>query len=218
MRDISFQADTGERIVIAGKNGCGKSTLLQILAGVLRMDRGSLSYFGQDPLADRKAFQSLCGYVPQENPLMEELSVLDNLRLWGYRTKKPDLAVVEQFGLESMMHTRVEHLSGGMKRRVSLACATLSHPRVLFLDEPTNALDISYREGMRQWLDLYRSRGGIVVMTSHDRTEIEQADRCLYMSDGFLYEVTATDLDLSKLLTLTREELDEKYRLSVAGS
>ena len=82
LTDISFQVECGECVAVVGKNGCGKSTLLQIMAGILRADGGSIRYFGQDTGKDKKAFRKYCGYVPQDNPLMEELTVKDNLKLW----------------------------------------------------------------------------------------------------------------------------------------
>ena len=209
MEDICFQAATGERVVIVGKNGCGKSTLLQILAGAIRPDAGEIWYFHEEPLKKRKLFQTCCGYVPQENPLMEDLSVLDNLRLWGFRKSRPDPVILQQFGLEELLNRNVELLSGGMKRRVSIACAAIAHPPVMLLDEPTTALDICYREEIRQWMNLYQKRGGIIVMTTHEESEIMDAQHCLVMNAGRLYEVADADRNMRHILEMTREELDD---------
>lgn len=205
LKDISFHGVPGERIVIVGRNGCGKSTLLQILAGVLKPDEGDLIYDGHHPLRDQKQFPAKCGYVPQENPLMEELSVLDNLRLWGYRKRQPDQALLEQFGLRDILRERVERLSGGMKRRVSIACAAIPHPPIMLLDEPTTALDIFYRDEIEQWMELYQSRGGVVVMTTHEETEIMQATQCLVMSGGSLYEMAQNERNMENILRMTQE-------------
>lgn len=200
LKDISFQGARGERIVIVGLNGCGKSTLLQILAGVMKADSGELYYDDQNPYKNRQLFRKKCGYVPQENPLMEDLTVLDNLRLWGYRKRKPDHVLLEQFGLEELLGQKVEQLSGGMKRRVSIACAAIPHPPIMLLDEPTTALDIFYRDELEQWMKLYQSRGGVIVMTTHEEAEIASADRCLVMKDGFLTELTASERDMKAVL------------------
>ena len=85
LEDVSFQANCGERVAIIGRNGCGKTTLMQILAGILKPNEGRLRYFGKNPQSKKEYFRKYCGYVPQELPLMEELSVRDNLRLWGDR-------------------------------------------------------------------------------------------------------------------------------------
>ena len=96
LEHISFRADCGECVAIVGRNGCGKTTLMQILSGVIRPDEGGLRYFGKDPLSKMKYFQKFCGYVPQELPLMEELSVKDNLRLWGVGTRKEDQELIRE--------------------------------------------------------------------------------------------------------------------------
>ena len=82
LQGISLNAERGECIGIVGPNGCGKSTLLSVMAGVLKPLSGRLYYYGKNALENRVVFQKMTGYVPQENPLMPELSVYDNLRLW----------------------------------------------------------------------------------------------------------------------------------------
>jgi ABC-2 type transport system ATP-binding protein len=208
LSDINLRADTGEWVVIAGRNGCGKSTLLQILAGALPPSGGELRYLGEDPLKKPKLFRQLCGYVPQQDPLMEELTVLDNLRLWGYRKRRPDPALLEQFGLSELLKQRVDTLSGGMKRRVSFACAAIVHPQLLLLDEPTGALDICYRDELHRWMGQYVERGGTILMTSHDQQEIMEAGRCMVMNQGKLYELSDADRSMRRILELTKEELE----------
>ena len=199
LRDISFQVKCGECVAVVGRNGCGKSTLLQIMAGILKADEGSIRYFGQDTGKGKKVFRKYCGYVPQENPLMEDLTVKDNLSLWGAGRNAASEKVIEQFGLGEIMHMPVENLSGGMKRRLSIACALLEWPPVLLLDEPTTALDIYYQENVRQWMGQYREMNGIIVMTTHDEKEILAADRCLIMKDGVMTELEGKDIDLQKI-------------------
>lgn len=206
LKDVSFCAMPGECVVFVGRNGCGKSTLLQILAGALRPDSGDITCFGDQPLRRRALFRKYCGYVPQENPLMEELTVLDNLRLWGFRKSHPDVVILQQFGLEDLLNRNVESLSGGMKRRVSIACAAMMHPPVMLLDEPTNALDICYREEFYQWLSLYQQYGGIVLMTTHEESEIMNAQRCMVMNNGRLFELKDTERNMKSILNLTEEE------------
>lgn len=205
LQDVSLTAAAGEMLVIVGRNGCGKSTLLKILAGAITPDSGELNYFGQNPLKDKRVFRERCGYVPQENPLMEELSVIDNLRLWGYDRRHPDNVLLEQFELSDILKTKVSKLSGGMKRRVSLACGVIEHPNVLILDEPTAALDIYYRDEMLQWLKKYQSNSGIVIMTTHEESEIMDADRCYLMNNGELIEIHDSERSMEKILMHTKE-------------
>lgn len=187
LTDISFCAKTGECIAIVGKNGCGKSTLLQILSGVTKTDAGTIRYFGQDGTS-QKVIRSFCGYVPQENPLMDELSVRDNLRLWQGKDKRLTDSVVAEFRLEEIMRQKVKTLSGGMKRRLAIACALLKMPPIMIMDEPTTALDLYFKDSIEQWMKQYQSANGTIIMTTHDEAEIANADRCLIMQDGMLHE------------------------------
>jgi heme ABC exporter, ATP-binding protein CcmA len=199
LQDISFQVRCGECVAVVGKNGCGKSTLLQIMAGILKADGGNIRYFGQDTRKNKKIFRKYCGYVPQENPLMEELSVKDNLKLWGAGKNASSEKVIQQFQLEEILPVPVEKLSGGMKRRLSIACALLEWPPILLLDEPTTAIDIYYQENVRQWMGEYRKMNGIIVMTTHDEKEILTADRCLVMNDGKMLELDGDDIRMQKI-------------------
>lgn len=199
LNDISFQVKSGECVAIVGKNGCGKSTLLQIMAGVLRTDHGQVRYFGKDALADKRVVRQYCGYVPQDNPLMEELTVRDNLKLWAGKSKEIQQKVIEQFQLEEIMKQQVAKLSGGMKRRLGIACAMLPWPPVLLLDEPTSALDIYYKESILQWIRQYQKMNGIVVMTTHDEKEILSADRCLVMREGTMLELDRAEISMERI-------------------
>ena len=199
LQDISFRVECGECVAVVGRNGCGKSTLLQIMAGILKSDGGSIRYFGQDTGKNKKAFRKYCGYVPQENPLMEELSVRDNLKLWGAGKNAASEKVIRQFQLEEILPVPVEKLSGGMKRRLSIACALLEWPPVLLLDEPTTALDIYYQETVRQWMGEYQKMNGIIVMTTHEEQEILMADRCLVMNDRKMLELVEDDICMQKI-------------------
>lgn len=199
LKDISFHVDCGQCVAIVGKNGCGKSTLLQIMAGVLKADHGEIHYFGKDAGKDKKIIRQYCGYVPQDNPLMEELSVRDNLKLWAGSNKDMQEKVIEQFELEGIMKQQVSKLSGGMKRRLSIACAMQQWPPVLLLDEPTSALDIYYKKSILQWIRQYQKMNGMVVMTTHDEMEILSADRCLVMEDGNIHELTGDEIQMERI-------------------
>lgn len=187
--NISFYADKKEQVAIVGKNGCGKSTLMRIMAGILKPDAGQMQYFGQDVRKNARLFQKYCGYVPQDNPLMEELSVRDNLKLWGGIRNAQTQELLKQFQLDEMLKMPVEKLSGGMKRRVSIVCAMLGYPPVMLMDEPTTALDLFYKESIHNWMRQYMEDEGIIIMTTHDEQEIIASDRCYVMKDGSLTEL-----------------------------
>ena len=83
LKDINFEVKPGERVVIVGKNGSGKTTLLRIMTGIIKADTGEIQYFNEKVQSNGKVFRKYCGYVPQENPLIDELTVSDNLKLWS---------------------------------------------------------------------------------------------------------------------------------------
>ena len=181
LNEICFEAARGSVIGITGPNGCGKTTLLSILAGIIRPDSGSISLLGKDPLKDSSVFRHSCGYVPQGNPLISEVSVRDNLLLWSGRDKEKLREVISEFALEEMLALPVRKLSGGMKRRLSIACAMADRQELLLLDEPTSALDLHYKEDIRQILHHYASDGGTVILTSHDEQELLGCSECYFM-------------------------------------
>lgn len=213
IEDISFEVQCGERVAIVGKNGCGKSTLMKILAGTLKPQKGSVSYFGQDALKNNKIIRQFCGYVPQENPLIDELSVRDNLKLWESVAGKKAQDVVSYFQLNEMMKKPVRELSGGMKRRLGIACALVGWPSILLLDEPTTALDLYYKESINTLLNDYQKMNGMVVLTTHDQAEIMACDRCLVITDGHLKELKKEEIQMDmikKYIGIKEKKNDEQ--------
>ena len=172
---------------------------MQILAGAIRPDAGEISFFGKNPLQKRTYFRKYVGYVPQEPPLIDELTVKDNLKLWGVWQSEHRELLLSSFELEELLKTEVRKLSGGMKRRLSIACALAQWPPILLLDEPTTALDLYYKDNIQQWLMQYRSMNGIVLLTSHDENEILSCDRCLIMKQGKLTELMGEDLTIEEI-------------------
>ena len=123
----------------------------------------------------------------------------DNLKLWGVWQSEHRELLLSSFELEELLKTEVRKLSGGMKRRLSIACALAQWPPILLLDEPTTALDLYYKDNIQQWLMQYRSMNGIVLLTSHDENEILSCDRCLIMKQGKLTELTGEDLTIEEI-------------------
>lgn len=190
---VSFSVNKGESVAIVGRNGCGKTTLLKILAGALKPDSGEIRYFGENPLKGSKVFRKYCGYVSQESPLYKELTVKDHLKFWGVDKCPNYKYILDRFELNDIMKVRVDKLSGGMKRRLQIACAIASWPPILLLDEPTTALDIYYKENILGWLSEYRNLSGIVLLATHEEKEILSCDRALVFKDGLVTGVEKTD-------------------------
>ncbi len=184
LEGAGLEAAPGQTVAIVGRNGCGKTTLLQIIAGALRPDGGEVTIFGKDALKDMKVFGQFVGYVPQDDPLIGSLSVRDNLKFWASGVKEPDKSVADTFDLKDILDKQVDTLSGGMRRRLSIACAIERKTPVLILDEPTTSLDIYYQECIRDWMKEYTAANGTIIMSTHSMAEIESADRVYILEDG----------------------------------
>lgn len=186
LSSVSLDIYKGSCIGILGANGCGKSTLLAILADCLKADSGEIITSSSAPHSS-----SMFGYVPQENPLFSTLSVLDNLRYFYADSPYPlkdELAngIPHTFGLDTCLKTKVKHLSGGMKRRLAIACALSHHPEVLILDEPGASLDFVCKQDILQYLRIYLKQGGTVILASHEQEEIALCDTLFLLENGSL--------------------------------
>jgi len=204
LNDITFTADKGECIGIVGANGCGKSTLLKVLCGAHRPDSGDIVYDGSSPLSRKSVFRKLVGYVPQENPLFDNLTVLDNLKLWycdSTHNLKNDIksGIIADFGIDKYLHSTVHTLSGGMKKRLSIACSIAGDPSILILDEPGASLDIVCKEDIKNYMLKYISDGGIIIIASHEEGELSVCSRMFLMNDGVLSDI-APQTSLSSLM------------------
>ena len=189
--NISFTAEKGQCIGIIGANGCGKTTLLSIMAGVNKAQSGKIYY--NNELADRKSvFKKYIAYVPQENPLIDELTTKDNLLLWlGSNRKIKDgfeNGVLKDLGIDEFLNKQVNELSGGMKRRLSIGISLSNNAPIMLLDEPGSALDIYGKQEVNSYISNYVKNGGTVVMSTHDRDEIDLCTKLYKIEDGILKE------------------------------
>ena len=189
--DISFTAEKGQCIGIIGANGCGKTTLLSIMAGVNKAQSGKIYY--NNELADRKSvFKKYIAYVPQEIPLIDELTTKDNLLLWlGSNRKIKDgfeNGVLKDLGIDEFLNKQVNELSGGMKRRLSIGISLSNNAPIMLLDEPGSALDIYGKQEVNSYISNYVKNGGTVVMSTHDRDEIDLCTKLYKIEDGILKE------------------------------
>lgn len=195
LTNASFIARQGECVAIAGLNGSGKSTLLSILAGVQRADSGKAEVNGIDIFRDTKAAGKMIGYVPQENPLIQDLTVKDNLKLW-YCDSTLDMekelrdGFLKLLGIDKMLKIPVKKLSGGMKKRVSIGISMWADPKVLILDEPSAALDLVAKKDIREYLKTYLKSGRTVLLATHDEDELDICSKIYVMSQGVLKETS----------------------------
>lgn len=186
---VELTAEAGSCVGILGGNGCGKSTLLSILAGVQRADKGAFLYGGEDLLKNNALRTSVLGYVPQGDPLIEELNAWDNLRMWyDSKTLRRELSdgVLAMLGIDSFLRIPVHKMSGGMKKRLSIGCAVAERPKILLLDEPSAALDLICKERIYNYFKQYTAEGGILLLATHDIQELELCDKCYILKQGIL--------------------------------
>jgi lipooligosaccharide transport system ATP-binding protein len=189
---IDLRIERGESFGFLGPNGAGKTSTMRMIACMSPVSGGHLRILGLDPEADGPRIRARIGLVPQEDTLDLELTVLDNLMIYGRYFDLPRKVIrrraeglLEFTQLADRAHDRVEPLSGGMKRRLTIARALVSEPELLILDEPTTGLDPQARHLL--WDRLYRlKRQGVsLVITTHYMDEAEQlCDRLVVMDRG----------------------------------
>jgi lipooligosaccharide transport system ATP-binding protein len=190
--DIDFEVRPGEAFGFLGPNGAGKSSTMRMIAAVSPVTSGHLRVMGLDPAAHGPEIRGRIGVVPQEENLDEELSVYENLLIYGRYFGLPKKVIDERVAellhfaqLQERRNSRVEPLSGGMKRRLIIARGLINQPEVLILDEPTTGLDPQARHLL--WDRLYRlkQQGVTLIITTHYMDEAEQlCDRLVIMDKG----------------------------------
>jgi lipooligosaccharide transport system ATP-binding protein len=189
---IDVEVHRGESFGFLGPNGAGKSSTMRMIGCVSPPTSGELRIFGLDPVRDGKQIRARIGVVPQTDQLDEQLTVRDNLLLYGRyfdlsraECKRRAAELLEFVQLGDRAGSKIEPLSGGMKRRVTIARSLINEPELLLLDEPTTGLDPQARHVL--WDRLYRlkQRGVTLVLTTHYMDEAEQlCDRLVVMDAG----------------------------------
>lgn len=187
LKNITLETSKGSCVGILGSNGSGKSTLLSVLAGVLKADGGSFESEGKDLLKDHKLRTQMVGFVPQGNPLYEELTAKDNLLLWYSKEaldKELKQGVLAMLGIPEFIKVPVSKMSGGMKKRLAIGCCVAHDPQILLLDEPTAALDLVCKERIYNYITDFKKQGKIVLLTTHDERELELCDSLYLLKNG----------------------------------
>ena len=231
---LSLRVFGGEIVGLLGPNGSGKSSTLAVCAGVLDPAAGTVLVNDVSPRRRPAAYARLVGFVPQEIALYEELTAADNLAffgnlygLHGRLLQNRVSACLDLVGLSDRARQRVDTLSGGMQRRVNLACALIHEPRVLLLDEPTAALDPASRDSLFETLGRLRAAGRAVLLTTHHLEEAEQwCDRVGVLANGKLVAAGRPEdlgrgqrgaVILGKLRDEIAEEVEQAIRDRLAG-
>jgi lipooligosaccharide transport system ATP-binding protein len=189
---ISFEVAPGESFGLLGPNGAGKSTTMRMVGAVSTRTAGDLSILGLDPDAFGPEIRSQLGVVPQSDNLDTELRVRENLLVYGRYFGLPGKLVAKRADellafaqLEEKGKAKVDSLSGGMKRRLTIARALINDPRVLLLDEPTTGLDPQARHILWDRLFRLKEQGTTLLLTTHYMDEAEQlCDRLVVVDKG----------------------------------
>ena len=190
--DIDFEVRPGEAFGFLGPNGAGKTSTMRMIGAVSPVTGGELSVLGLDPMTEGPRLRARLGVVPQENNLDEELTVSDNLIMYGRYFDLPRSEIKERVAelldfvqLTDKANAKVSALSGGMQRRVTIARGLINEPDLFILDEPTTGLDPQARHVL--WDRLYRlkQQGVTLIITTHYMDEAEQlCDRLVVMDHG----------------------------------
>ena len=195
---VSFHVAQGELVALLGSNGAGKTSLLEVLQGSTRSNDGRVRVFGLDPVADRAAIRQRTGIMLQEAGFAKDLTVRETLVMWAgtLTSPRPVADSLAMCGLEGRADIRVGSLSGGERRRLDLAMATLGRPELLFMDEPTTGLDPAVRQHTWELVRRMLDEGSTVLLTTHYMEEAEElADRILIMDRGrILTEGSVADI------------------------
>ncbi len=189
---ISFELRQGEAFGFLGPNGAGKSSTMRMIGCVSPPTGGELSILGMDPVADGPAIRSRLGVVPQEDTLDVELTVRENLLIYGRYFGLPRAVIADRTDrlldfvqLTERGNDQVEPLSGGMKRRLTIARSLINDPEILLLDEPTTGLDPQARHVVWDRLFRLKQQGVTLILTTHYMDEAEQlCDRLVVMDGG----------------------------------
>jgi lipooligosaccharide transport system ATP-binding protein len=194
VKGIDIDVHRGEAFGFLGPNGAGKSSTMRMIAAVSPVSGGELRILGMDPSADGPAIRARLGVCPQEDTLDNELDVFDNLFIYGRYFGIPKAEVrrradelLEFVQLTEKKHARVESLSGGMKRRLTIARSLINRPDLLLLDEPTTGLDPQARHVVWDRLFRLKQQGVTLVITTHYMDEAEFiSDRLVVMDKGVI--------------------------------
>jgi ABC-2 type transport system ATP-binding protein len=205
--DLSLTVASGECFGLLGPNGAGKTTTIEICEGLLPPDAGDVEILGRRWGTHERELRQLLGIQLQETQLSDKLTVTEVIELFRsfYEKRRSVDDVIALVELEEKRTARVVTLSGGQKQRLSVACAIVGEPQLLFLDEPTTGLDPQSRRQLWDLITLFRSEGRTIVLTTHYMDEAERlCDRVAIVDHG---RVIALDTPRALIASLGAEHV-----------
>lgn len=213
VNNISFNVKEGEIFGVLGLNGAGKTTTIKMMSGLTRPTSGNIEVFDYDIYKDINKIKSIIGVSPQESAIANNLTVKENIELMAslyfkdkIKIKDNTELVINNLGLENYINRRAKTLSGGYKRRLSIAMALVTNPRILFLDEPTLGLDVINRHEL--WNVINNLKGKVtIILTSHYMEEISVlVDDIAIMKNGKILMINNLETILKSTNTNSLEE------------
>ncbi|SHI02169.1 ABC transporter ATP-binding protein [Clostridium intestinale] len=213
--NISLDIEEGELFGLLGPNGAGKSTLISMICGLTKLDKGDIIINGSSIKTNPIAAKQNIGLVPQEIALYENISAIDNLKFWGkmYSLKGNLLKerieeVLEATGLKDRRKEKVSKFSGGMKRRLNIACAVMHYPKIIIMDEPTVGIDPQSRNNILEFTkELNKKHGSTLIYTSHYMEEVEAlCSKVCILDEGKV--IAKGDQDHIKRMIMNEERVE----------
>lgn len=217
VKGISFELKDGEILGFLGPNGVGKSTTINIISTALRATDGQIKFMDKDILENKLTYKSAMGIVPQSLAIFENISAIENVKyfasfygLKGKELRKKSEEALSMVGLLDRAKDLPKTYSGGMKRRLNIACALAHEPKILILDEPTVGIDPQSRNHILESIKKLREKGTTIIYTTHYMEEVEAiCDRVLIMDEGVIIaEGTLDEL---------KNNIEEGIVYSIAG-
>lgn len=234
--NFSFSLEKGKILGLLGPNGAGKSTIINILSTVLKPDSGNVTLCGYDLSTEKQKIKKYIGVVPQDLAIYEEISAEKNVSffaslygLHGKELKEKTAYALQMVGLTKRKNDKPKTFSGGMKRRLNIACAIAHQPQIIIMDEPTVGIDPQSRNHILEAIVKLKENGSTILYSTHYMEEVEQiADYILIMdkgqkiAEGTLKELlknyensTIYHLELDSTNELNKEDFD--FLLSLSG-
>ncbi|MEW9095728.1 MAG: ABC transporter ATP-binding protein [Clostridiaceae bacterium] len=231
--NVNLKIEEGEIYGLLGPNGAGKSTIINIICGLLKPHSGKIKIFNKDINDEKKIIKSNIGIVPQDIAIYEDLTVFENVKffgsLYGLRgnyLKESSLAALEFVGLGDRIKSFPSELSGGMKRRLNIACALAHKPKLIIMDEPTVGIDPQSRNHILQSVKKLNSLGSTIIYTSHYMEEVEEIcskiaiiDHGKLIAEGSKDELKSLVWDKQRIIITidSLNSVDEKEIRKISG-
>ena len=219
--NVSFEIEEKEIFGLLGTNGAGKTTLIKIISSLTKATSGEVVVYGNSIDKEKQKIKEMVDISPQETSIAPNLTVIENLRFFAniYYSEKADIdnkikEIIEIFSLESVINQKAKTLSGGYQRRLSIALALISNPKIILLDEPTLGLDVIARRQL--WNILNKLKDKItIVLTSHYLEEIEfLCKRVAIMSHGKIVTIGT----IEEILENSKEKTFEDAFIKIVES